>query len=526
MSPKDRLNRTMLFAAALALAATTSPIALAATTKDVLVIGKSADPQTLDPAVTMDNNDWTITYPAYQRLVRYKTENGKGSTSVEGELATGWTVSPDNLTWDFKLKPGNSFADGTPVDAAAVKFSFERLFALKQGPSEAFPEGTVVTATDPMTVRFQLKTPFAPFLYTLANDGAAIVDPKVMEHQTGTDQAQGWLSGHTAGSGPYQLTSWEKGQSIVLEPNPKYAGPKPAFSKVIVKFVAEASARRLQLEQGDLDIAESLPGDQLDALRKEGAGKGIVVEDYPSFLVTYLYLNNKRPPLDKPEVRQAIVDAIDDGAIIDGITLGKAKPMAGPIPDGMWGADPALKPAAHDPAAAKALLKKAGVGSLKLNFLLSNKDPSWEPIALAVQANLAEVGGTVSLENIANATFRDRLGKGDFDIAVGNWSPDFSDPYMFMNYWFDSAKQGLSGNRSFYSNPKVDELVRKAATLPNQAERTKLYQEAQKLVIADAAYVYLFQRNSEVALRSDVKGYVYNPMLEQIYNLGEMTKTK
>ena len=259
MSPKDRLNRTMLFAAAIALAATTSPIALAATTKDVLVIGKSADPQTLDPAVTMDNNDWTITYPAYQRLVRYKTENGKGSTSVEGELATGWTVSPDNLTWDFKLKPGNSFADGTPVDAAAVKFSFERLFALKQGPSEAFPEGTVVTATDPMTVRFQLKTPFAPFLYTLANDGAAIVDPKVMEHQTGTDQAQGWLSGHTAGSGPYQLTSWEKGQSIVLEPNPKYAGPKPAFSKVIVKFVAEASARRLQLEQGDLDIAESLP---------------------------------------------------------------------------------------------------------------------------------------------------------------------------------------------------------------------------------------------------------------------------
>ena len=113
MSPKDRLNRTMLFAAAIALAATTSPIALAATTKDVLVIGKSADPQTLDPAVTMDNNDWTITYPAYQRLVRYKTENGKGSTSVEGELATGWTVSPDNLTWDFKLKPGNSFADGT-----------------------------------------------------------------------------------------------------------------------------------------------------------------------------------------------------------------------------------------------------------------------------------------------------------------------------------------------------------------------------------------------------------------------------
>ena len=139
---------------------------------------------------------------------------------------------------------------------------------------------------------------------------------------------------------------------------------------------------------------------------------------------------------------------------------------------------------------------------------------------------LSEVGGTVSLENIANATFRERLGKGDFDIAVGNWSPDFSDPYMFMNYWFDSTKQGMSGNRSFYSNPKVDELVRKAAAESGQAERTKLYQEAQKIVIGDAAYVYLFQRNSEVAMRSDVKGFVYNPMLEQIYNLGEMSKAK
>jgi peptide/nickel transport system substrate-binding protein len=526
MPSKNRLNGTTLFAAAIALAATTSPMALAATAKDVLVIGKAADPQTLDPGVTVDNNDWTVTYPAYQRLVHYKTENGKGLTSVEGELATGWTVSPDNLTWDFKLKPGNVFPDGTPVDAAAVKFTFDRVFALKQGPSEAFPEGTVVTVVDPLTVRFQLKTPFAPFLYTLANNGAGIVNPKVMEHQTGTDQAQGWLSGHTAGSGAYQLTSWEKGQSLVLEPNPKYSGPKPAFSKVIVKLVGEASARRLQLEQGDLDIAESLPDDQLDALRKESAAKGIEVPDYPSLLVTYLYLNNKKPPLDKPEVRQAIVDAIDDGAIIDGILQGKAKAMAGPIPDGMWGADPSLKPAKHDPAAAKALLKKAGVGSLKLNFLLSNKDPNWEPIALATQANLAEIGGTVSLENIANATFRERLGKGDFDIAIGNWSPDFSDPYMFMNYWFDSAKQGLSGNRSFYSNPKVDELVRKAATLPDQAERTKLYQEAQKIVIADAAYVYLYQRNIELALNANVKGYVYNPMLEQIYNFETMTKTK
>src|SRR5690606_35761396 len=111
--------------------------ALAATPPDTLVIGKPADPQTLDPAVTIDNNDWTVTYPAYQRLMRYKQVDGQGSTEVEGDLAASWSASPDSLVWTFKLHDGQRFADGSPVDAGAVKQSFERLLAKKQGPSEA-----------------------------------------------------------------------------------------------------------------------------------------------------------------------------------------------------------------------------------------------------------------------------------------------------------------------------------------------------------------------------------------------------
>src|SRR5690606_40065771 len=106
--------------------------ALAATPADTLVIGKPADPQTLDPAVTIDNNDWTVTYPAYQRLMRYKQIDGQGSTEVEGDLAASWTASPDNLVWTFTLAEGQRFASGDPVDAQAVKLSFERLLAKKQ----------------------------------------------------------------------------------------------------------------------------------------------------------------------------------------------------------------------------------------------------------------------------------------------------------------------------------------------------------------------------------------------------------
>ena len=404
--------------------------------------------------------------PCYQRLVRYKTVGGKGSTEVEPELAESWKVSKDGLTWDFKLKAGNKFDDGTAVDAAAVKFSFDRMFGLKQGPSEAFPANTVVTVTGPMSVRFQLASAYTPFLYTLANNGAGIVNPKVEAKARDGDDAKAWLAGNTAGSGPYRACQLGKGPVPGAGAQPPLCRPKVAFSKVRIKIVGEASARRLQLENGDLDIAEDLPSDQLSAMK---AKPGLKIEEFPSLSTTILYLNNKKPGLDKPEVRRAISWAVDYSGIIDGILDGKAKQMRGPIPEGMWGADPTVFQFKQDLAKAKAELAKAAAKPSKLSFLYSDRDPHWEPIGLTLQANLAALGIDVKLENMAKPPMRERIGKGDFDISVGNWSPDFADPYMFMNYWFDSKKQGLAGNRSFYTNRKVDKLIRTAASETEQA---------------------------------------------------------
>lgn len=485
---------------------------------DVLVIGKAADPASLDPAVTMDNNDWTVTYPAYQRLVHYAS----GKTTVEGELASSWTVSDDGLVWDFELSEGNAFADGSAVDAAAVKFSFDRLMSLGQGPSEAFPAGTTIEATGDMSVRFTLPSAFAPFLFTLANNGAGIVNPAVMDHAEGDDMGQAWLSGNTAGSGGYQVTNWAKGQSITLEPNANYGGDAGAFSRVIVKIVPDASARRLQLEAGDLDIAEKLPVDQLSAVAEV---EGVEVGAYPSLSVTYLYINNSKPPFDTVEARKALIAAVDRDAIVDGLLLGNAQVMAAPIPDGMWGYDESIAAPAYDPAAAKEAFKSLGLAGEEVVFALSEADPNWAPIALSVQANLAAAGVTAKLETQANASYRDRINVSDFQIAIGNWSPDFSDPYMFMNYWFDSSRHGLSGNRSFYTNDKVDQLIRDAAVGTDQAERQNMYMEAQSIAVDEAAYGYLFQKSTQVAMQDDVEGFVFNPMLVQIYNISEMSKS-
>jgi peptide/nickel transport system substrate-binding protein len=290
---------------------------------------------------------------------------------------------------------------------------------------------------------------------------------------------------------------------------------------MVVRTIGEAASRRLQLESGDLDIVETLPVDQFAEVAKK---PNLVVTQNPSLLCTYLYMNNSRPPLNNPEVRQAISYAADYTGIIKSIMKGQAKQMRGPIPEGMWAHDPSAFMFSNDMAKAKALLAKNHISNLTLGFLYSNRDPNWEPIALSTQAQLAQLGITVKLESMANATMRERLNKGDFDLSIGNWSPDFADPSQFMNAWFQEDRKGLAGNRSFYDNPTVNKMVLDAASTTDQKMRVKLYQDAQKIAINDAAYVYLYQKNSQVALSKAVKGFVFNPMLEQIFNIDTITK--
>lgn len=304
-------------------------------------------------------------------------------------------------------------------------------------------------------------------------------------------------------------------------PNPHWAGTKPVFKRVSVKIIGESASRRLQLSRGDIDIADALPVDQLAALKQEGKVK---VADYPSLRVTYLYLNNSKAPLNQVDLRRAISWSTDYKGMVNGILSGNGKQMRGPIPEGMWGFDEKAMQYSFDEAKAKAEWDKVANKPDSLSFLYSDNDPNWGANCPRYQASLGKLGIKVKLEKLANATMRDRVGKGDYDIAIGNWSPDFADPYMFMNYWFESDKKGLPGNRSFYENSEVDKLLRSALSTTDQVARTNDYQQAQTIVIDEAAYVYLFQKNYQLAMNKDVKGFVFNPMLEQVFNISTMSK--
>lgn len=489
---------------------------------ETLVIGVSSDIHTLDFGVSSDNYDWRQIYPCYDRLVKYKVVDGVGSTEVEPQAAESWRVSDDGTVWTFMIRKGIHFEDGSPLDAQAVKFSFDRTLKIGKGPADNISAIQSIKVVAPYELEVTLKNSYGPFLQTLATDAASIVNPAVMQYEKEGDMAQAWLAENTMGSGPFKLTEWTRGQRAVLTAKADYWGGAPKVKKVVVRFMSESSDRRMALERGDIDIAENILIDQIPALEKNA---DIAVMRFPSQLVEYVYINNQKPLLDNADVRQALCYAVDYKGIIDYVLQGNGVQMRGPVPKGMWGHKEDLLQHTKDVEKAKALLKKAGVsGDLKLTLIYSSRRSSWEQIATILQSNFAEIGVTLNLELMANPTLRDRVDKGDFELCLGAWSPDFADPFMFMNFWFDSDRWGLPGNRSFYKNDQVDQLIRDAAAESDQKKRVVLYDKAQEIIMKDAPYIFLYQVQTIVPLRKNVKGYVYNPMLESMYNIESIWK--
>jgi len=489
---------------------------------DTLVVAQDTSVQTFDPQIVYDNTV-RITRGVYETLVALD-----GSTPrIIPRLATAWTASPDVRQWTLTLRPGVRFHDGAAFTSDAVKVTFDRLIKINRGFAYAFkPVVASVETPDPMTVRFNLSTPDAAFLAKLASiSGGLVVSPKaVTEHASGDDLAQGWLRDHTAGTGPYMLERWDKGQQqVTLGQFPGYWGgwQGPHFKRIIFQIVTEASTQRLMLERGDADVATIVAPDLIDALARR---PGIKIAENPTMRIFYIAMHCQREPLKDPKIRQALSYAFDYEGARQAIFNNRLAPLNGPLPEN----DPAHlatpKPYKFDLAKARQLLSESSrpKGGFTLSLFLFQGDPTFRKAAEILQAGLKELGIQVTIQEMTSSVLLDKAGKPETApdlLPVRNY-PDYADPSAMIDATFGKDSWGTAGwNFSFYANDRVERLLASANEITAQMRRLQMFQEAQLVIVAEAPAIFIGTLINRVPMRSDVQGFSYNPLLGNTFDL-------
>jgi len=529
--PHVHMNRSplrpfALLGALLTFAAVAASPAASAAGGDTLVVGSGAEAVTLDPGVSFDGQSILLWRAVYEPLVRYDG----GSLDIVPHLAERYEVSEDGLTYTFRLRPGVKFSDGTPLDAAAVKFNIERQRNVEGGIGYALDPVVSVETPDDLTVVITLEEPFDWFLSVFAGVyTVSMISPAaVREHEQDGDWAQGWLRHNMVGTGPYLLESYVQSQQAVFRRNPDYwrGWEGPHFERIIVKYIQEPTTLRLLLERGEVDVALYLPDDVVESLD----GKpGIQVTNEPSFNLYYIMLPNHVGPTQELKVRQAISHGFDYQTWVGEYMRGKAKQARGPLPSNFTGFSPETPQYSYDPDKARALLAEAGYpdGGFTLNYNYESGYWWKRPLGELFQSNMRDLGIEVEIQELAPSAWIDTLSNPETaEHAYGLvWWPTLASPADYLWALFATGAQGSGGwNWSYYSNPRVDEILATAPTIVDEARRNALYAELQRILVEDAPALYVYEKNYRLPMRDNVKGFVFNGVYIETLNFYDMYK--
>ncbi|MEI9994203.1 MAG: ABC transporter substrate-binding protein [Rhizomicrobium sp.] len=488
--------------------------------RKTLVIGRALDDRNLDPAFEASLTDGSVMELAYERLLREVIRDGVPSGEFEGVLAERWEADPSGLIWTFRLKTDRRFSDGTPVTAHAFAFSLKRALSLQPALAANFFWLKRYDVVDDHTLRFELHQRFAIFLNFLAIT-VEFVNPKVLAHEKNGDQGAAWLSENSAGSGPYQVERWERGQQLVMSSNPHYPTPPRYFDRVVFRFVKEPNARRLELGRGEIDICEGISIDDSERFR---ATPGAALFDKVSPQIVFIDINNRHPILSDVRVRRALALAVDYEQIIKSVLLGRATPCSGPIPQGMPGYDAALPVMKRDVAAAKALMAQAGHPTLGLTLSYVQGGSTVDSTVLMIQSNFADIGVKLTLEPVAPSAFVSKSLGGEYELAINNFVPAFADPWLVLFPLYFSKNSGAGGNTAFYGNDAVDRLLLQAQAELDANARLSLYRAAEKLILADMPRIFLFSPHALLGYRDEIAGMEYSAWRPLVYNADAMLR--
>lgn len=443
----------------------------AAAAERALTLGMSVEPTGLDPTsaapVAIGQVTWQNIFEGLVTIDR----NGK----IQPQLAESWTISPDGLTYTFKLRKGVKFHDGEAFDAAVAKASLDRARGADSvNPQKRFFSTIAAIETpDPMTLVLTLSKPTGSLIYWLGWPASVIL---------GTKSAADAKT-HPIGTGPFKFVSWTKGDRVALAANPDYWNKKVTLGldKATFRFIADPQAQAAALKSGDVDAFPEFAAPELVDSFKDDPKLATVIGN--TELKVVAGMNNARKPFDDKRVRQALMLALDRATIIDGARSGFGTPIGSHYTPNDRGYLDLTGVHPYDPEKARALLAEAGYPS-GFSFTIKVPQMAYAPSSAQVmQAMFAEIGVTMTIEPTEfPAKWVQDVFKGtDYDMTiVAHAEPMDIDIYARDPYYFN------------YKNPAFNDILARVEATPDIAEQDRLYGEAQKILAEDVPALYLF----------------------------------
>ncbi|HKU81593.1 MAG TPA: ABC transporter substrate-binding protein [Candidatus Tumulicola sp.] len=519
-----RRTITALLAALCVLLPATGSAPSSAAAPQALVFARVKDAVDLDPAVATDGLSLNVTALILQGLVAFKP----GTFEVVPKAASSWTTSRDGKTWTFALKPNLKFSDGTPLDAEAVKFNFDRWrlssnayrgnyqFSYYETEFGGFP-GLIqdVRVASPLKVIFKLARPYGPFLRNLAMPSFAIGSPAAIKADIIA------FDHHPVGSGPYELAEWVRDDHITLRANPGYS-PQPQYKTVIIRDIPDQATSVLELQKGDIDGLSDLRPDDAKNLAKN---KTIKIYRQPSNNVSYLAMNMDKKPFGDLRVRQAIAYAIDIPAIVRAFYPAGGSVANEWLPPGMLGDNPSVRAYPHDTAKAKKLLAEAGFPhgfSTELYYGTAPRPYMPEPgrVAEAIAADLKQIGINVTLSPFEWAVYLSKIKNGEHAMCLIGWTGDNGDPDNFLYTLLDKDSAVKGGqNYSFWRDERFHKLMLEGQSMLTESKRAPIYAQAVKLVHDQVPAIPLVHTTVPFAMKSNIGGVIPRPDSELNFEL-------
>jgi oligopeptide transport system substrate-binding protein len=457
----------------------------------VLAGGESTNPREYDPATTHGSGDKR----AFSGLVSFDPQ-----LNLIPELASSWDISPDGTVYTFHLRPDARFHNGKPVTAYDVIYSWERaadpqtksdtvltylgdIVGVKERNAGQVDFISGLEAIDEHTLQVTIDAPKPYFLHKLTYPTAFVVD------QENVESGSEWYRAPN-GTGPYQLARWDSFKSILYERNDDYY-LEPAKIPYIIYQLYTGDPLRLY-ESGDVDVT-GIGGSSLPRFQDPEEPMHADLRDGVGLCTGMIIFDNEQPPFDDPKVRQAFSLAFDREKYIDIVTHNNALPARGVLPPGLPGYNTALQGLPYDPEKARQLLAESKYGGAdKLPLIVYTSGGHGSDIGSSVSA-LAQMwqqnlGITITVENVEPDKYSDLVHAGQHgQMFSGGWCADYPDPENFADALFHT---GAQQNQSHYSNPQVDALLEQARTERDVTKRMQLYQQAEQLIVDDAAVLF------------------------------------